>query len=73
MPPMLRAPRAPDPEPMASRVLQELKRRKVVQVAVVYAVVGFGVAQVAGVMLPNLGLTDWTGTPVFPGRELPTA
>jgi hypothetical protein len=47
---------------MASRLLQELKQRKVVQVAIVYAVVGFGVTQVADVVLPNLGLPGWTVT-----------
>lgn len=46
---------------MASRFLEELKRRKVVQVAIVYAIVGFGVTQVADVILPNLGIPDWAG------------
>jgi hypothetical protein len=48
---------------MASRLLQELKRRKVVQVAIVYAVVGFGVTQVApyGLALILLSVGDVDG------------
>jgi adenylate cyclase len=39
--------------------LAELKRRKVVRVAVVYAATVFVVLQVADVMLPRLGVPDW--------------
>jgi TolB-like protein len=37
----------------------ELKRRKVVRVAVVYAATAFVVLQAADIMLPNLGVPDW--------------
>jgi adenylate cyclase len=37
----------------------ELKRRKVVRVAVVYAATGFVVLQVADIMLPRLGVPEW--------------
>jgi TolB-like protein/Tfp pilus assembly protein PilF len=37
----------------------ELKRRKVVRVAVVYAATAFVVLQVADIMLPRLGVPDW--------------
>jgi TolB-like protein len=37
----------------------ELKRRKVVRVAVVYAATGFVVLQVADIMLPSLGVPGW--------------
>jgi adenylate cyclase len=37
----------------------ELKRRKVVRVAVVYAATGFVVLQVADIMLPSLGVPAW--------------
>jgi TolB-like protein len=40
-------------------LLAELKRRKVVRVAVVYAATAFVVLQVADIMLPNLGVPDW--------------
>ena len=43
---------------MATNLFQELKRRKVVRVGVVYAVVGFGVIEVAANTFPNLGLPD---------------
>ena len=38
----------------------ELKRRRVFRVAVVYAVVGWLVIQVAETVFPPLGLPDWT-------------
>ena len=44
---------------MASNVLRELKRRRVVRVAVAYAVVGYGVIQVAESTFGNLGVPDW--------------
>jgi adenylate cyclase len=37
----------------------ELKRRKVVRVAVVYAATAFVVLQVADIMLPRLGVPEW--------------
>jgi TolB-like protein len=40
-------------------LLAELKRRKVVRVAVVYAATAFVILQVADIMLPNLGVPDW--------------
>lgn len=48
---------SPHPSPLRSRAsgfLGELKRREVIKVAVVYAVVGAGVAQAADVFLGNL-------------------
>ena len=38
----------------------ELKRRKVFRVAVVYAATAFAVLQGADILLPNLGVPDWT-------------
>ncbi len=40
------------------RFLKELKRRKVYHVAVVYAVIAFGVWQIADIAFPPLGLPD---------------
>lgn len=40
----------------------ELKRRKVFRVAALYGVVSFGVLQAADIMLPRLGVPDWTVT-----------
>ena len=40
----------------------ELKRRNVFKVAGIYGFVSFGVIQAADVMLPRLGLPDWTVT-----------
>jgi hypothetical protein len=37
----------------------ELKRRKVVRVAVVYAATAFVIPQAADIMLPSLGVPDW--------------
>jgi adenylate cyclase len=42
--------------------LAELKRRKVVRVAMVYAAAAFAVLQAADVMLPRLGVPDWAMT-----------
>jgi TolB-like protein len=42
--------------------LAELKRRKVVRVAIVYVVVGLVVAEAANNLLPALNLPDWTVT-----------
>jgi TolB-like protein len=43
-------------------LFEELKRRKVVRVAVVYAATAFAIVQAADVMLPRLGVPDWTLT-----------
>jgi len=40
----------------------ELKRRRVFKVAGIYGIVAFGVLQAADLMLPRLGLPDWTVT-----------
>lgn len=40
----------------------ELRRRKVIRVAVVYVATAFAVMQAAEVMLPRLGVPDWTVT-----------
>jgi TolB-like protein len=37
----------------------ELKRRKVIRVAVVYAATAFAVLQAADIMLPRMGVPDW--------------
>lgn len=44
------------------RFLAELKRRKVFRVAAVYGAAAFVVIQAADIMLPRLGLPDWTVT-----------
>lgn len=43
-----------------SRFYQELKRRKVIRVAVVYVVVAWLIVEVASVMFPGLLLPDWS-------------
>ena len=43
----------------------ELRRRRVVRVAVVYAIAGWVVIEVASTMLPGLHLPDWTVTLVI--------
>lgn len=40
----------------------ELKRRRVFRVAIVYAVVGVGVAEALDLILPRLGVPDWVMT-----------
>ena len=40
-------------------LFQELKRRKVVRVAVVYAATAFVVLQAADIILPGLGVPAW--------------
>jgi adenylate cyclase len=42
------------------RFLTELKRRKVYRAALVYAAVGWALLEMADVVLPRLGLPDWT-------------
>jgi adenylate cyclase len=50
---------------MATNFFQELKRRKVWRAGVVYAVVGFGVIEVANNTFQNLGVPDWGVTLVI--------
>lgn len=52
-------------DPDSSGLLAELKRRRVIRVVVVYALVGVGVAEAADVFLPRLGLPDWSVTLVL--------
>jgi adenylate cyclase len=40
----------------------ELKRRRVIRVVAIYAVVGWVIIEVASTVLPNLNLPDWTPT-----------
>ena len=42
------------------QLFAELKRRHVFRVAAFYGFVSFGVLQAADLMLPRLGLPDWT-------------
>jgi len=42
--------------------LQEIRRRKVLRVAIAYLLVGWVLMQVADVMFPALGLPQWTVT-----------
>jgi tetratricopeptide (TPR) repeat protein len=44
------------------RFWQELKRRKVVKVITVYAATGFIIIEAGDIILPRLGLPDWTLT-----------
>jgi hypothetical protein len=46
----------------SSGLLAELKRRKVIRVAVVYAATAFVVLQAADIMLPRLAVPDWAMT-----------
>ena len=49
--------------PLSLRVrtfTSELRRRRVFRVLIAYVVMGFGVAEGAGVFLPALGFPDWT-------------
>jgi TolB-like protein/Tfp pilus assembly protein PilF len=45
--------------PSRQTLLVELKRRKVVRVAVVYVATAFAVLQAADIMLPRMGVPDW--------------
>ena len=47
------------------RFLAELRRRRVIRVAVVYAIAGWVIIEVASTMLPGLNLPDWTVTLVI--------
>ncbi|MBE9517133.1 MAG: hypothetical protein IMY68_01150, partial [Bacteroidetes bacterium] len=44
---------------------QELKRRKVIKAAAMYAATAFIIMEAAEIMLPRLGLPDWTVTLVI--------
>jgi hypothetical protein len=46
------------------RFFADLKRRKVFRGMAVYGAVAFGVIQVVDIVLPRLGLPDWTVTVV---------
>ena len=46
-------------------VLTELRRRKVYQVAAIYAAAAWGLLQVADLLFPRLGLPDWSVTFLF--------
>ena len=45
-----------------SQFLQELKRRKVIKVVAMYAATAFIIIEAADIVLPRLGLPDWTVT-----------
>jgi TolB-like protein len=45
--------------------LDELKRRKVPRVALVYGATAFAVVEIADIVMPRLGLPDWTVTLVI--------
>ena len=44
---------------------QELKQRKVVRAMTVYLAAAFAILQAADMILPRIGLPDWTVTLVF--------
>lgn len=50
---------------MISSLISELKRRRVIRVALVYAVVGWAVIQGASALIPLLELPQWIGKAVF--------
>lgn len=50
---------SPRPSSVGS-ALREMKRRHVFRVAILYGVVGFGILEAAELVLPRLGLDDWT-------------
>jgi TolB-like protein/DNA-binding winged helix-turn-helix (wHTH) protein/tetratricopeptide (TPR) repeat protein len=61
-------PRAPDPgaeAPATPSFLHELSRRRVIRVAIAYAVVAWIVTEVASTVFPGLRLPDWTVTLVI--------
>lgn len=72
-----RSDREPDEEPgsQIARLLDELKRRRVVRAAIVYAVALFGVLQVADIVIPALHLPDglMTGIVVVGALGFPLA
>ena len=54
-----------DSDGVFARLFAELKRRRVIRVAVAYAVVGWVVIQVFTTVLPHLNLPAWTATLVI--------
>ena len=48
-----------------SRFLQKLKRPKVIKAIAMYAATAFIIMEAADIMLPRLGLPDWTLTLVI--------
>jgi adenylate cyclase len=53
---------SPDPTDGSRSLLDELRHRGVIGVAIVYAVVGWTLVQVADAVFPALGLPDWAVT-----------
>ncbi|MBS0010308.1 MAG: tetratricopeptide repeat protein [Bacteroidales bacterium] len=52
----------PDKQNKLVQFFRELRRRKVIRVAAVYAATAFIMIEAADIMLPRLGLPDWTVT-----------
>ena len=52
----------PDSPNKLSQFWQELKRRKVIKVIAMYAATAFIIMEAGDIMLPRLGLPDWTVT-----------
>jgi tetratricopeptide (TPR) repeat protein len=52
----------PQPPNKLSQFWQELKRRKVIKVIAMYAATAFIIMEAGDIMLPRLGLPDWTVT-----------
>ena len=52
----------PDKPSNLGQFWQELKRRKVIKVIAMYAATGFIIMEAGEIMLPRLGLPDWTVT-----------
>ena len=53
------------PKNRFSQFWQELKRRKVIKANAMYAATAFIIMEAADIMLPRLGLPDWTVTLVI--------
>ena len=52
----------PQPTNKITQFWQELKRRKVIKVIAMYAATAFIIMEAGDIMLPRLGLPDWTVT-----------
>ena len=52
----------PQPPTKLSQFWQELKRRKIIKVIAMYAATSFIIMEAGDIMLPRLGLPDWTVT-----------
>ncbi len=52
----------PDKSSRLLRFWEELKRRKVIKVIAMYAATAFIIMEAGDIMLPRLGLPDWTVT-----------